>query len=407
MNLPGRSAATQSDLGGGRRLPRALHPLAWWAWALGLAVAVTATTNPLLLLEVVAVLGFVVANRRSDAPWARAFKYYLYLALTVVAIRVVFLSLFGGTSAEHAHVLFTVPHLPIPGGVRLGGPVSVEGVAGAVTAGLRLGVLLCCLGAANSLANPKRALRALPGALYELGVAVVVTFTVAPQLVESVQRVHRARRLRGAAGSRAHVLRGVVIPVLEDALDRSLRLAAAMDSRGYGRSTGATPAARRLTGALLVGGLCGLCYGTYGLLDRSAVGPSGVPALLAGGGLCVAGLIVGGRRVRRTAYRPDPWLLPEWGVVACGLVPVVVTLAALGTSATGLHPSLDPLAWPALPPGPAVAVAVAGLAGVIAPPPVRRPARAPDRTPDRITDGAERDGRPAADALEPSGEVAA
>ena len=31
------------------RLPRTLHPGAWWLWALGLATAASRTTNPLLL----------------------------------------------------------------------------------------------------------------------------------------------------------------------------------------------------------------------------------------------------------------------------------------------------------------------------------------------------------------------
>ena len=100
------------------------------------------------------------------------------------------------------HVLFTLPHVPLPSwaaGVQLGGPVTVEGTLSALYDGLRLGILLCCVGAANALANPKRALRVLPGALYELGVAVVVSLSVAPQLVESVQRVRRARKLRGGA----------------------------------------------------------------------------------------------------------------------------------------------------------------------------------------------------------------
>ena len=35
------------------RLPRDLHPVAWWLWALGLAMAASLTTNPLLLLLLV------------------------------------------------------------------------------------------------------------------------------------------------------------------------------------------------------------------------------------------------------------------------------------------------------------------------------------------------------------------
>ena len=55
------------------RLPRPLHPGAWWLWALGLATAASRRRNPRLLALVVAVAGYVVAARRTRAPWARAF----------------------------------------------------------------------------------------------------------------------------------------------------------------------------------------------------------------------------------------------------------------------------------------------------------------------------------------------
>ncbi len=361
--------------GSGRRLPRTLHPIAWWIWALGLATAVSYTTNPVLLLLVLCVLAVVVANRRSDAPWARAFKYYLYLAFTVVVIRLVFRSVFAGVpDTRGLTVLLRLPQVPLPSwaaGVQLGGPVTLEGTVSALYDGLRLGTLLCCLGAANTLANPKRALRVLPGALYELGVAVVVSLSVAPQLVESVQRVRRARKLRGGAPGRFHLLRSVAIPVLEDALERSIRLAAAMDSRGYGRTGDASPSARRLTGACMLTGMVGLCLGAYGLLDGSALGPVALPAFVLGALLCGAGLVLGGRQVRRTQYRPDPWRWPEWAVVIVGLIPAVVLVAGAGLSVLGRHPSTDPLAWPSLPVVPALAILIAALAAVAAPPPLR------------------------------------
>jgi len=365
----------RSRLGADRRIPRNLHPVAWWIWALGLAAAVSATTNPILLLLVLGVLAVVVANRRSEAPWARAFKYYLYLAFTVVAIRVVFRSVFGGdTDPESMTVLFRLPQVPLPSwaaGVQLGGAVTLEGTVSALYDGLRLGALLCCLGAANTLANPKRALRVLPGALYELGVAVVVSLSVAPQLVESVQRVRRARKLRGGGQSGFHALRSVAIPVLEDALDRSLRLAAAMDSRGYGRTGTASPRQRRATGAFMIAGMCGLCIGAYGLLDGSALGIFAFPALIGGAGLCCFGLLLGGRQVQRSQYRPDPWTTPEWIVCGCGVVPAVVLLAGLGCTTVSLNPSTDPLTWPTLPLVPALAILVGAVAAVAAPPPIR------------------------------------
>src|SRR5690348_11936337 len=180
MSSSGRTAAS-------RRLPRGLHPIAWWLWAAGLAVAASRTSNPLLLGLLLAVLGYVVSARRSEAAWARGFKYYLWFALIVVGIRVLFRSIFASPVTPADHVLFRLPRIPLPGwyaGIQLGGPVSLEASLAAALDGLRLACILCCIGAANSLANPKRALRVLPGALYELGVAVTVSLSVAPQLID-------------------------------------------------------------------------------------------------------------------------------------------------------------------------------------------------------------------------------
>ncbi|EHM27128.1 energy-coupling factor transporter transmembrane protein EcfT [Streptomyces anulatus] len=357
---------------GGRRLPRTLHPVAWWIWALALATAVSRTNNPLLLFLVLAVLGHVVTLRRTEAPWARGFTYYLYLALTVVAIRVVFRAVFATGITPHDHYLFSLPRIPTPDwytGIQLGGPVSLEALLSAATDGLRLACMLCCIGAANTLANPKRALRVLPGALYELGVAVTVSISVAPQLVQSVQRVARARRLRAGRNKGLKALRGIVVPVLEDALERSLRLAAAMDSRGYGRAGSATPRSRRLTGALILLGMCGLCAGAYGLLDATAPKLLGLPALAVGSVLCLAGLRLGGRRVTRTTYRPDPWRFAEWAVASCGVLSAVLLFVNVGYNPAELNPSLYPLSWPTLPLVPAAAILLAGTAGFLAPPP--------------------------------------
>ena len=43
------------------RLPRDLHPVAWWVWALGLATSASFTTNPLLLLTIIGVATLVVS----------------------------------------------------------------------------------------------------------------------------------------------------------------------------------------------------------------------------------------------------------------------------------------------------------------------------------------------------------
>jgi energy-coupling factor transport system permease protein len=354
------------------RVARVLHPIAWWVWAISLAVAASRTTNPLLLVLILGVVGFVVTARRTEAPWARGFKYYLALALVVVAIRVVLRTIFASGTGPRDHILFSFPQVPLPSwisGVTIGGAISLQATLAAATDGLRLGVLLCCIGAANALANPKRALRILPGALYELGVAVVVAISVAPQLIESVQRVRRARQLRGGRLRGMRSLRSIAIPVLEDALERSLQLAAAMDSRGYGRTGTATPRTRRITAVCMLAGMIGLCVGATGLLDASAPEALGLPMLFIGSALCCAGLAIGGRRVKRTRYRPDPWRSAEWVVAGCGVITAAILVSGIGAGVTDLNPSYFPLHWPTLPLVPVVGILIAAVAAVAAPPP--------------------------------------
>lgn len=167
------------------------------------------------------------------------------------------------------------------------------------------------------------------------------------------------------------MLRGIAIPVLHDALERSLRLAAAMDARGYGRTGPATSATRRTTAALMLAGLAGLCLGAYELLDPTVPHAAGIGGFAAGTVLCVAGLVLGGGRVSRTRYRPDQWQWPEWVVAGSGVASAVVFCLHLGYSPAALNPVIGfPLQWPPLPLLPAVASLVPALAAIAPPPPL-------------------------------------
>lgn len=354
----------------GAPLPRHLHPVAWWVWAVGLAVACSRTTNPLLLLLAVAVAGLVVVAKRGSSPWARAFRLYLGLGAFVVVVRVVLHVLVGFKFGDHR--LWTLPSVDLPG-ITLLGPLYLEGLLAAAVEGLRLAAIIACVGAANALANPKRLLRAVPAALHEVGTAVVIAVTVAPQLADSVQRVRRARALRGEGGTGLRAVGRVALPVLQDTLDRSLLLASAMDSRGYGRRVAQGTLARRATATLTLVGLLGAALGTYGLLDTTAPAFVGAPMLVAGLGLCAAGMVVGGRAVHRTVYRRDPWALPEWVVAGSGVMATAAVLAQATVAPAGLVQPLSPLAPPALPLLAVAGLLVAALPAFLAPsPPVPR-----------------------------------
>ncbi|HET8602631.1 MAG TPA: CbiQ family ECF transporter T component [Marmoricola sp.] len=365
-----------------RRAARDLHPGAWWLWALGLAAAATATTNPLLLLLLVAVAGFVVALRRSDHPWSGSFRLYLVIGAVIVLVRVLFRALLGG--AATGRVLLDLPVVPLPGwasGVRLLGPITVDALLAGLYDGLRLATIIICVGAANALANPKRLLKSMPPALYEVGTAVVVAVAVLPQLSDSLGRVRAARMLRGVPGGRVARLRGVVVPVMEDALERSMALAAGMDARGYGRAAGAPARQRRTTGALMLTGLLGVCVGTFGLLDGTAPRWTGVPMLVVGVVLALAGFVSAGRRVQRTRYRPDRWAPPELLVAGCGVLVAVGTWFVAGHDYDVAHPAV-----PGVPTVTATALLVlllgAGPALLAPPSPTTGPVPVADRRPE-------------------------
>ncbi|MEU5052487.1 CbiQ family ECF transporter T component [Streptomyces sp. NPDC021096] len=344
----------------------ALHAGAWWVWALGLATAASRTTNPLLLALLVGVAGYVVAVCRTDAPWARSYGAFLKLGLAVIGIRLVFAVVLG-SPIPGTHVLVTLPEVPLPEwarGVRVGGRVTAEGLVFALYDGLKLATLLGCVGAANALANPARLLKSLPGALYEAGVAVVVAMTFAPNLVADVQRLRAARRLRGRPDRGLKALLQVGLPVLEGALERSVALAAAMDARGYGRTAEVPRAVRHTTSALTLGGLLGVCAGTYGLLGDTGAG-YGMPLLVAGLAAALAGLRLGGRRSVRTRYRPDRWGARAWLVSASGAAVAALMIWAGTYAPAALHPPAVPLTAPTLPLWPAASILIGLLPALV------------------------------------------
>jgi energy-coupling factor transport system permease protein len=350
---------------------RALHPVAWWLWAAGLAVCAMRTNNPFLLALIGVVACVVVSARRSSAPWSRSIAFFLRVGVFVIVIRVVIEILFGQRGVP-GHVLFTLPQAPLPSwaaAVSVGGPVTLESILNAFVLGLQLAVILLCFGAANSLASPYRLLRSLPAVLYETGVAVTVALSFTPELVQSIGIVRQARRQRGIPTRGLRGMRGVAVPVLESALDRSLQLATSMDARGYGRRIAVGRASRRMASGATVGGLLLAAVGVYGVIDGGSVFGLGLPILTVGAVLCGVGLAVGGRRTARSRYRPDPWRQPEWIVAGSGLVALVTMSIARTLDLPGLTVSFSPLAFPRIPLLPVVGILLALLPAIAAPNP--------------------------------------
>lgn len=337
-----------------------------------MAAAVSQVTNPLLLAIAMAAVVFVVLSRRTDAPWARAFRWYFYLGAFVIVTRVVLYVLVGAKTGDT--VLLRLPTVDMPSwaaGIQLLGPISLEGLVVAACEGLRLAAMFLCFGAANALANPRRLLRLLPSALRDVGTAVVVAVSVVPTLVLGVGRVTRAQQLRGDLRGGIHRIRRIGLPLMEETLERSLALAAAMDSRGYGALREQSRSSRMVTGGVTFLGLIGVCVGLFGLLDQGDIPLRlSLSLLIAGLALGVAGIALAGRRSPVTIYRPDPWGVPEALTLECGLWTVGLVYAALSLHPETASMPTEPLGVPAVPLLALIGFLIAALPGIFTPDPM-------------------------------------
>jgi energy-coupling factor transporter transmembrane protein EcfT len=204
----------------------------------------------------------VVFSLRDQAPWAKSFDWTLKLSMWILMVRT-FIGITIGVPIPGTE-LFKLPILPLPTwmpGIRIGGAVTWERLSSSLSEGFLICSIIILFGAAASLTSPHRLLRVLPIYVYEFAVAVVIAASVLPQLVGAVKRIRMAQRLRGQTTRGLKSWRRVAIPLLEESLARSLDLAAAMDSRGYGVSKKRSryrPISWRLKDSLIVLSALGL-----------------------------------------------------------------------------------------------------------------------------------------------------
>lgn len=339
-----------------------VHPGAWWLWALALATLASRTSDPLLLLMEAAATYLVAMRCRAPGPWARSYRLFAIVAATAIVVRVVLAVLFV-RGADGSPVLATLPSVTLPswaGSVQIGGPVTEQTLVFALVTGAQVAVLILALGAANTVTTPHRLLKTLPAAFYELGVAVTVAISFAPHVAVSISRIRQARMLRGAPAG----LRGLAVPVLTDALDRSVALAAAMDVRGFGRQRRDTRA--RQAGALaLLLALILTATGGYLLLAGQSAPTAAVIALAIGVALGVTGVTLASAASTRSRYRPDVFGSRSIAVAACGIIPAAWALAAGWTSSTVLD-ATGSLTWPQIPLAAVLVVAATALPAVLA-----------------------------------------
>lgn len=247
----------------------------------------------------------------------------------------------------------------------------LEPLLGAFYDGLRLATILVVIGAASSLASPARLLKSVPAAVYEIGVSVVVAATFLPQLVNDVARVRANRRLRGRRDTGIRGVGAAAMPVLHGAMDRSITLAAAMDSRGYGRSGHRSPTERTISAGIVLAGLMSATVGAYGLLGTGAATWWGPGFVGVGIVLITVSLVLAGKRSIRTRHRPNVWHPSDVATALIGATVALAFIVANRLSPDVLATSISPPAWPSLSILTVTALVIASAPAVITPAPPR------------------------------------
>ncbi len=134
-------------------------------------------------------------------------------------------------------VLLTLPQwLP-----AIGGQLTLEGAA--YGADIALGLGACLLGAAalGLVVEPQQLIDALPRSLHRTGAAMAATTSLLPRLHSSFVAVREAQSMRGWRPRGLRSWRAVAVPSVLTAIEGSVLLAEAMESRGFGAGPRTVP----------------------------------------------------------------------------------------------------------------------------------------------------------------------
>ncbi|MEY4554841.1 MAG: hypothetical protein RL197_1268 [Actinomycetota bacterium] len=137
----------------------------------------------------------------------KIFTQYLWLALFVVLMRVVFKIFFD--------------------------KFSVDTLLLSAVEGLKLALWVIGFGLLNAIIDFRRLLPKSPRFLKSITTALNISLALTPEIVRSLDRIKSASKLR-AHRRGIHLVRSLLIPVISDAIDQAINLGDSMSSRGYG-----------------------------------------------------------------------------------------------------------------------------------------------------------------------------
>ncbi len=332
-------------------IPR-YHQIALSLWLLAALTPSLLTKNPFYLLLIIIAVSLNYFNMGRKSPTAQGWAGFLRLGMTLVAFNIIFnlLSVRAG-----ATTLFTLPawrwqtatEMGAMTVVQIGGKVSLESLIYGLSNGLSLLAILLTFATFNILIDHYRLLRTIPRFLYQSAMVMSIAITFIPQMMLAQQEIREAQAIRGHRFRRIRDLLPLFVILLAEGLERSITLAEAMESRGFGlpphhpvqKNSYLLKSFIAMSLLILSGGVFAWSYFPHSF--------SGHVTMLIGALMLVITLWRVGHNVKRSRYHRTLWHRRDTLVTVASLITFVIYLTTWLTNRMALifypYPRLT---WP-------------------------------------------------------------
>lgn len=318
--------------------PDRIDTRAWLVWGAAASMPLLTGRHPLVIAQVLTIV-LVVRAVCLPLDKARGWSWLLRVAMITVPIGVLFnmLTVHAG-DAE----LFRVPAgVPI-----VGGTVTWN----AITYGLLSGVTIMTLIAVGTTVAAgmdwSALMRSTPVRASGIAVAGSVAWAFLPQMATSWREIREAQAARGHQWRGVRDIVPLAVPLMAGSLDRSITMAEALESRGFGAS--AAPRRSRRLPAIAQG--AALTLVVLALYLFTAGQPSKAAGILLLSALAVIAWVSTGRdvpRVQPTRYRTVAWTRQDALISFGAVLTVVLTGLALQVRPSALRYDPYPvMSWP-------------------------------------------------------------
>jgi len=212
-----------------------LNPFCKLIWVAGILILALIFDHPVYIFLVFLSTLPLVAVAKIWREWASSIKLVLYLGIFIVVINTLVYS-------QGAHVLLEAPfEIPALGPLN----ITLEAIFFGLMMALRLITIISAFTILNFTVHPDDMLLAmvkmkLP---YKSVLATSLSTRFVPTLVDDIERLTDVQRTRGVEMDKGRLLQRIrrramiLIPLLSNALDRTVQVAEAMESRAFGQGT--------------------------------------------------------------------------------------------------------------------------------------------------------------------------